>query len=91
MVQPREEKAQEDLAHVNKYLMGEGSEDDGSRLFSVVHSDRMRGNGHKPNYRKLHLDIVETFFYCEGGQTLEQVAERGCVVSVQSVMVYGIL
>ena len=24
----------------------------------------------------------ETFFYCEGGQALEQVAQRGCGVSI---------
>jgi len=30
-------------------------------------------NRHKLKYRKLHLD---TFFYCDGGQTLEHAAKE---------------
>ena len=44
-VQPGEEKAQGDLIHVHKHLIG-GNEEEGSRLFSVVSSDRTRGNAH---------------------------------------------
>ncbi|KAK4811097.1 hypothetical protein QYF61_016383 [Mycteria americana] len=42
------------------------------------------GNGHKLKYRKFCLNIRKKtpLFYCEGGQTLEQVAQRGCGVSV---------
>lgn len=33
------------------------SKDSRVKLFSVVSSDRMRGNGHKPNSKKFHLNI----------------------------------
>lgn len=42
------------------------------RLFSVVYSDRKRGNGHTSKYKKLHLSII-FFFCCENGETLAQV------------------
>ena len=40
-----------------KYQVG-GTEEDGARLFSVVPSEKKRGNGHKLKYRKFHLDDV---------------------------------
>ena len=32
--------------------------------------------------RKFHLNARRHFFTCEGGQTLKQVAKRGCEVPV---------
>lgn len=53
-VQPAAENAQGDLIRVNKSLMGR-SWGDGTRLFSVVLSDRTQDNGHKWKYKKLHF------------------------------------
>jgi len=50
-----------DLTYTYKYLKG-GCQEDGARLFSVVPSDRKRGNGHKLKHRKFHLNTSKNFF-----------------------------
>ena len=50
-----------DLINAYKYLKG-GGQEDGAKLFSVVPSDRTRGNGHKLKHRKLQLNPRKNFF-----------------------------
>ena len=50
-----------DLINVYKYLKC-GSQRDMANLFSAVHGDRTRGNGHKVEHRKLRTNKRKNFF-----------------------------
>lgn len=46
-------------------------------LINKKSNERTRGNGCKPKYRKLHLNLGKKI-YGKTDQTLEQVAQRDC-------------
>jgi len=50
-----------DLINACKYLK-RGCQEDGTKRFSVVPSDRTRGNGHKLKHRKFCLNMRKNFF-----------------------------
>lgn len=57
-----------------------GSKEEGARHFSGVFADSVRDTGHKLN--KIPSEHKKTLFSCESGQTLAQVAEGGCGVTI---------
>jgi len=55
---------------------------EGVRLFLVELTDRARGNRHILKNQEIPFEHKKTCLYCEGGQTVEEVAQKGCGISV---------
>ena len=56
--------------------MKEGCKDYGARLFSVVPSDRTRGNRQKLQYREFHLSMRKNFFTLRVGESWDRLPRQ---------------
>lgn len=68
---------------VFQYLK-EAHNKDGDKLFSRACSNGRRSNGSKPKEGRFRLAIRKMFFWNEGGEALEKVAQRCGVLFLET-------
>ena len=68
------------LTNAYKHLLGR-SQVDRTRLFSVVPSEKIRGNEAQTRSQGVPYKHEEKLFYFEGDRALRQSAERGFTIS----------
>ena len=79
-MRPKQVSGEEgDLINAYNCLMSRGLVN-GARLFSVVPSDRTRGNGNTPECRKFHVKMRKNFFTMRGTEHRNR-QQRGGKVS----------
>lgn len=60
-----------------------GSKNEGAKPFLLMPGDRTAGSGHRLEYRKFYFSVRNSrLFYYKCDQTLEQVAQRDCGISI---------
>ena len=64
-----------DLTAAFQYLKG-AYKQEGEWLFTMVDSDRTRGNGFKLRQGRFRLDIRKKFFHTESGDTLNRLPKE---------------
>lgn len=68
---------------INVYTYVVGGNEKGTRLYSVVPTWGIRGNGHKLKRGGIiPFEQEETHFHCEGGRTLAQFAQKFCGICI---------
>ena len=70
-------RLQEDLRAAFQYLEG-AYKKAGEGHFTRAWSDRTRGNGFKLKEGRFRLNTKKKILPCEGGEALEQIAQRSC-------------
>lgn len=79
-LEPEEEMTERNMTKTGKFPKS-GCQEDEARLFPVVPSDRKRGNRHKLEHGKSHVNMSKHIFIVWVTEYCKHAAPRGCRVS----------